>query len=361
MKMRFGVFRLVAAVCLMAGCCAQKTDVARLSVAPEASLDSPQKALDEVLRLRTSGQVGKERRIVVTFACGTYAVERPLVITAAHGPLLLKGAGSLGTVFSGGKKLGLFKVETNGRVWRTPAAADWPFDQLFINRKRADLSSPDKCLKPWLPGAWYRDAATHEVVYVARPGENPSGTIAVAGSIGNVLVLKDAADVTVEGISFMHNAGGRAGADGAAVVCEGGRRLLVSDCGFRHCANYGLQVSVASEDVTVRHCRFDDAGSGAMRVCGAVRVVFEDNVVSSCGASSARAAVQIEKGRRCKVVHNDFCNLKCAGVSASGEGCEASLNRFWKVPGEKDSPREGEAGVSGRDPVWRARVEMLTF
>ena len=359
--MRNGVFQLVAAVCLMAGCCAQKTDVARLGVAPETSLDSPQKALDEVLRLRRSGLVEKDRQIVVTFACGTYAVERPLVITAAHGPLLLKGAGALGTVFSGGRELGLFRVETNGRVWRTPVAADWSFDQLFINRKRADLSSPDKCLKPWLPGAWYRDAATHEVVYVARPGENPSGTTAIASALDSVMVLKDAADVTVEGISFMHNASGRAGADGAIVVCEGVRRLSVSDCGFRHCANYGLQVSGNSADVGVRHCRFDDAGSGAMRVGDAARVVFEDNVVSSCGTSPARAAVRIAKGRGCKVVHNDFCNLKCAGVSASGEGCEVSLNRFWKVPSEKDSPREGEAGVSGRDPVWRARVEMLTF
>ena len=359
--MRIGFFQLAAAACLMAGCCAQKADVARLAVAPDSSLDSPQKALDEVLRLRRSGLVAKDRQIVVSFACGTYAVERPLVVTAAHGPLLLRGAGALGTVFSGGKRLGLFRVETNGRVWRTPAAADWSFDQLFINRKRADLSSPDKCLKPWLPGAWYRDAATHEVVYVARPGENPSGTIAIVGTVDNVMILKDAADVAVEGISFMHNAAGRAGADGAAVVCEGGCRLVVSDCGFRHCANYGLQVSGASENVKVRHCRFDDAGSGALRVCGAAHVVFEDNVVSSCGASSARAAVQVENGRRCKVVHNDFCNLRCAGVSCSGEGCEATLNRFWKVPGETDSPREGEAGVSGRDTVWRARVEMLTF
>lgn len=353
-------FHVIAVACLLSGCCAQKADVARLRVAPDTVLDSPQRALDEVLRLRTSGLAGRDRQIVVEFACGTYAVERPLEITAAHGPLLLKGAGPSGTVFSGGKELGTFRVETNGRVWRTPVAADWSFDRLIVNRKRADLSSPDKCLNPWLPGAWYRDGTTHEVVYVARPGEHPLRTTAVVGAVGNVMLLKNAVDVTVEGISFMYNMRGRDGTDGAIVACEGGRGLAFSDCAFRLCANYGLQVTGDAADVSIRHCRFDDTGCGALHVCDAVRVVFEDNVVSSCGAASARAAVRIEKGRHCKIVHNDFCNLKCAGVSCS-EGCESSFNRFWKVPGEVDTPREGEAGVSGKDSVWRARVELLTF
>ena len=358
--MRTGVFQAVVLACLLAGCCAQKADVARLRVAPDTMLDSPQRALDEVLRLRASGLVEKDRQIVVEFACGIYAVGRPLEITAAHGPLLLKGAGTLGTVFSGGKELGVFNVETNGRVWRTSVAADWAFDQLFINRKRADLSSPDKCLDPWLPGAWYRDGTTHEVVYVARPGEHPLTTTAVVGAVDSLMILRDAADVTVEGISFMYNVCGREGADGAVVVCEGGLHLVFSDCAFRLCDNYGLQVIGGAADVSIRHCRFDDVASGALRVCDAVRMVFEDNVVSSCGRASVQATVRIERGRHCKVVHNDFCNLKCAGVSCP-EGCETGFNRFWKVPGEADSPREGEAGVSGKDPVWRARVELLTF
>ena len=359
--MRHVVVRLAAAVCFAAGCCAQKTDVALLRVSPTSALDTPQKALDEVLRLRRSGLVAADRQIAVEFECGTYAVDRPLEIAAEHGPLLIKGAGALGTVFSGGKRLGLFRVETNGRVWRTPAAADWAFDQLFINRKRAELSSPDKCLSPWVPGAWYRDAATHEVVYVARPGENTAGTIAIAGAVDSVLVVKEAADVTVEGVSFMHNASGPEGPCGAAVVCDGVKRLVFSGCCFRHCANYGLKVVGSSSDVTIRHCRFDDAGGGALSACGAEGLLFEDNIVANCGTTAEQAAVRIEGGRRCRVAHNDFCTLKCSGVSCSGEECESGLNRFWRVPGEKDSPREGEAGVSGKDRAWRARVELLTF
>lgn len=358
--MRIRVFQVVVVVCLLTGCCVQKADVAWLRVSPDAMLDSPQRALDEVLRLRTAGQVEKDRQVVVEFACGVYAVEHPLEITAAHGPLLLKGAGALGTVFSGGKELGTFEVETNGRVWRTPTAADLSIEQLFVNRKRADLSTPDKCLNPWLPGAWYRDGATHEVVYVARPGEHPLTTTTVVGAVDNVMVLKEAADVSVEGITFMYNMCGREGAEGAIVVCEGGRRLAFSDCAFRLCANFGLQVTGGTTDVSIRHCRFDAAASGALRACDAVHMVFEDNVVSSCGGTPVLATVQVEGGRHCKVVHNDFCNLKCAGVSRS-EGCETAFNRFWKVPGETDTPREGEAGVSGKDPVWRARVELLTF
>lgn len=353
---------LAAAGCLLAGCCAQKADEARLQVAPGAALDSPQKALDEVLRLRKSGLVAQNRQIVVEIACGTYAVERPLEVTAAHGPLLLKGKSALGTVISGSRRLGLFDVELNGRVWRNRTVpAGMTFDQLFVNWERANLSSPSIRHEPWVPGAWCFDPDNRDLVYIARPGENPQSTITYAGVVDVLLRLGNAADVTVEGIAFMHNANGSEGADGAAVVCDGARRLTFANCAFSQCASYGLKVFGGSADVGVRHCRFDDAGSGAMCVSDAARVVFEDNVVTSCGTSPARAAVRIEKGRGCKVVHNDFCNLKCAGVSASGEGCESTLNRFWKVAGEKDSPREGEAGVSGEDPAWRARVEMLTF
>ena len=347
------VFAVTAS--LTFGCRLHTADFSLLRVAPDTALDSPQKAFDEVRRLRDSGQVARDRRIVVEFACGTYAVGKPIEISAEHGPLLIKGAGRLGTVFSGGKRLGLFRVETNGRVWRTPAAADWDFDQLFINRKRAEPSSPDKCLSPWVPGAWYRDAATHEVVYVARPGENPTGTTAIAGAVGTVMVLRGAVDVTVEGVSFMHNAGG------PVVVCDGAKGLLFSDCGFRHCAGYGLKVAGKSCDVAIRHCRFDDAGDGAVTAFGVDGLVFEDNVVSDCGSTAEQAAVRIEGGRRCRVVHNDFCSLRCGGVLCAGEGCESGMNRFWKVPGEKDSPRDGEAGVSDKDPVWRARAELLTF
>jgi len=345
---------------LLAGCRAPVQDASRLRVSSESALCSPAKALDEVLRLRASGAVATDRQIVIEFACGTYAVDRPLEITAAHGPLLLKGAGVLGTVFSGGKLLAAFRRELDGLTWRNVIDKELNFDQLFINDLRADLSPESNRFAPQVPGAWYLDTATHEVVYVARKGESPFSTIAIAGTAETILKLNGASDVSVEGICFMHNALGSDGVSGAMVASVGSRRISFANCKFEHGANYGLKI-VDSADVTVRHSWFEDTGSGALAAAKSDGLSFEDNVVANSGCEkNGLAAVSLVESRQAKVIRNDFCCLKGPGVKTEGS-VEVGMNRFWKVPGEADSSRTGDAGVRSADPSWRARVEMLTF
>lgn len=345
---------------LLAGCRAPQQDDSRLRVIPGGALDSPARALDEVLRLRSSGAVPQNRQIVIEFACGTYAVERPLEITEAHGPLLLKGAGPLGTVFSGGTRLGAFKCELDGLTWRNAIDKTLNFDQLFINDRRADLSPKPNCFAPRAPGAWYLDTATHEVVYVARKGESTFTTIAIAGTADSILCLKGASDVAIEGIAFMHNALGRDGASGAMVVSVCSRRISLADCKFEHGSNYGMKIA-DSDDVTVRRSWFEDLGSGAVKADGTGRLVVEDNVVANSGRAEGRLAAVVVNGKDgCRVEHNDFVRLKGQGLKCFGS-VQASQNRFWKVPGEDDSPRSGEAGVRKDGSGWRARVELLTF
>ena len=345
---------------LLAGCRGPVSDVASLRVAPGGAIDSLAKALDEVLRLRASGAVAKERQIVVDIACGTYAVARPLEITSEHGPLLLRGAGPLGTVLSGGKRLGQFRRELDGLTWRNAIDKGLDFDQLFINGRRADLSPVANRFDPRAPGAWYLDTATHEIVYVARKGESPFGTIAIAGTVEAILCLNGASDISIEGVTFMHNALGHEGGLGAIVISAGSKRISFVDCKFEHCANYGLKV-VGSADVTIRHSWFEDAGSGALLGAGTRRILFEDTVVVGCGDDKAgHAVVALTSVEDARVFQNDFCNLKGNGVKADAS-IEAGKNRFWKVSGEVDSPRTGDDGVRSTDPSWRARVEMLTF
>lgn len=351
---------MAAAVGLsLAGFSLPAQDVASIRVEPGGAIDSPSKALDEVQRLRTSGEVDKGSRIVVCFACGTYVVERPLKISAAHGPLLLKGAGPLGTVISGGKKLGTFRCELDGLTWRNQIDWNLSIDQLFINNRRADLSPAVNRFAPRAPGAWYLDTTTHEIVYVARKGEHPLTTKTICGRVNTVLLLDGASDITIDGIAFMHNAQGRKGASGAIVASDGSKRISFANCKFEHCANYGLNIS-GSADVGIRHSWFEDAG-GAVKAENSERTVFDDNIVVNCGnTDDGLAVVALDDDSDGKILHNDF--LCTRGICIRRQHTVLSdKNRFWKVPGEKDSPRNDATGVRGEDQCWRARVELLTF
>ena len=351
---------LAAAIGLsLVGFRAQAQDTMSIRVEPGGVFDSPSKALDEVQRLRASGEVGKDQTIVVSIACGTYAVEKPLTISVAHGPLLLKGAGPLGTVISGGKKLGRFRCELDGLTWRNPIDKNMALDQLFINNRRADLSPATNRFAPRAPGTWYLDTVTHEIVYVARKGENPFTTKAIGGHVDTVLLLDGVSDITIEGVAFMHNAQGRDGASGAIVAAISSRRISFADCKFEHCANYGLNI-IDSVGVEVRHCWFEDAG-GAVKVEKSTRTVFDDNVVVSCGnASSGLAVVAVNGDSSNRIQHNDFLCTRGTCLLCPSTAL-AEKNRFWKAQGEKDSSRTDNAGVRGNDRCRRARVELLTF
>lgn len=360
MQKRTRIAVVLTAGAVLCGCLAQRPDNAHVVVDPAGAVASIGAALDKVLVLRSSGAVAKDEQVVIDIRCGTYVADKALEITDAHGPLLLKGAGPLGTVVSGGKELGMFRRELDGRTWRNAVSRDVEIGQLFVNDQRAERSKIADGFSEREPGAWYFDRASHEIVYVARKGESPFGTVSVAGSTDHIMRLCGASDVAIEGISFKFNGVGCEGAADGAVVVERSSRIAFAKCKFAHIANYGLKVRNSS-DVAVCHSLFNDNGSGAISAAGSGCVEFVDNVVVGSGASqTGLAAVSFGQGVRGKSAHNDFCRLECAALSV-GKEVVTEKNRFWRVKGEKDSPRNDDTGVLPDDRQWRARVEMLTF
>ena len=85
---------------------------------------------------------------IVTIADGIYTMNEPFILKSEDGgtlehPIIYKAEKGAKPIFSGGKKISGFKVNSNG-VWevKIPKINDdkWRFDQLYVNNKRATLA-----------------------------------------------------------------------------------------------------------------------------------------------------------------------------------------------------------------------------
>ncbi|TKG94674.1 right-handed parallel beta-helix repeat-containing protein [Puteibacter caeruleilacunae] len=96
---------------------------------------------------------GSDVSVMVIIKGGTYEMTEPLVLTpedsgSSQYPVTYKAEEGSNPVFSGGKRLSGFKVNSKG-IWETQVSEckyyNWRFDQLYVNGKRAVLArTPNK-------------------------------------------------------------------------------------------------------------------------------------------------------------------------------------------------------------------------
>ena len=127
----------------------------RVAKANAARTDGPlatlEGARDAVRRLRAKAPLAEPVRVVA--ADGTYALNRPLLLTPRDGgtaacPITYEAAQGAKPVFSGGRAITGFKPGPDG-IWtaRVPAvkSGEWYFEQLWVNGRRATRArAPNK-------------------------------------------------------------------------------------------------------------------------------------------------------------------------------------------------------------------------
>ncbi len=109
---------------------------ARRTDGPLASLPG---ARDALRRLRTRG--AQKAPVRVTIAGGTYFLKEPVVFApqdsgTAQAPVVYEAAPGAKPIFTGGRRIAGFRPGPDG-VWTARVPADWRFEQLWVNGRRA--------------------------------------------------------------------------------------------------------------------------------------------------------------------------------------------------------------------------------
>ena len=196
------------------------------------------------------------------------------------------------------------------------------------------------------PGEWFLDRAKGELLYIPRPGETPSATVAEAPVTGKWLdIAGDRAkgelvrDVSFRGITFtktgyvlpqaLFTRQGEFNVP-AAVEANGAERLAFEDCRFEETAAYGVWFAQGVRDSRIVRCRFDGLGAGGVRIgarawteeerkdpsllTGGITV---DNCILSNGGRqfTAGMGVAVLHAADCRITRNEICNFYYTGIS----------------------------------------------
>lgn len=196
------------------------------------------------------------------------------------------------------------------------------------------------------PGEWYLDQAKGKLLYIPRPGETLSATVAEAPVVDKWLdIAGDRAkgtlvkDVSFRGITFtktgctlpqaLFTRQGEFNV-GAAVCANGAENLFFEGCRFESTADYGVWLAKGVRHARIVRCRFDDLGAGGVRIGDRAFtadeqedpsrltgfVTVENNIIANGGRQfSAGMGVVVLHAADCRIAQNEICNLYYTGVS----------------------------------------------
>ncbi|AMV37873.1 right-handed parallel beta-helix repeat-containing protein [Planctomyces sp. SH-PL62] len=112
-------------------------------VAPDGPVASLQAARDRVREMR-KGVQGKREPVVVRFAAGTYRLTEPVAFGPQDGAVAYEAEPGAEVVLDGGREIGGFR-ETPDGLWVARVADGRPFEQLYVNGRRATRArTPDE-------------------------------------------------------------------------------------------------------------------------------------------------------------------------------------------------------------------------
>ena len=198
------------------------------------------------------------------------------------------------------------------------------------------------------PGEWYHDRETNEVFYLPRPGEDLSSADVVVGGTEQLIVVEDAHDIRIEGLTFAHTGWDRPnGPNGYAPIQTGqllapddlvtvpgavqltnGYEIDLTGNTFTHLGTAGLVIDGGSRQISVTGNRFADVASHAVSI-GEINddettdvhrmhrdIVVSSNVITRIGAEYRDAAgIFLGYVRDVEIIHNEISNVPYSGIA----------------------------------------------
>ena len=187
-------------------------------------------------------------------------------------------------------------------------------------------------------GEWSCDVDAQILRYHPLPGETLANTELIAPRRENFLHLsgesgKPLQHLRFEGLSFAHAQGllpesgyepmQSAAGMGAVIEVEQARHVDFDHCVIRHTGSWGVFFKNDCWDSSLRHCRLDDLGAGAIRIGAndvkvplSGRIIIDDNILTRGGRVNASACgVLLTHGSDNQITHNEIHDFFYTGVS----------------------------------------------
>lgn len=198
------------------------------------------------------------------------------------------------------------------------------------------------------PGEWYHDRETNQVFYLPRPGEDLSSADVVVGGTEQLIVVEDAHDIRIEGLTFAHTGWDRPNGPYGYAPIQTGQLLAPDDLvtvpgavqltnayeidlignTFTHLGTAGLVIDGGSRQVSVTGNRFADVASHAVSI-GEINddettdvhrmhrdIVVSNTVITRIGAEYRDAAgIFLGYVRDVEIIHNEISDVPYSGIA----------------------------------------------
>ena len=223
-------------------------------------------------------------------------------------------------------------VDRKATVIKIKEVPDWPmgaqnkFEYELFNVREGMAS-----------GRWFLDRREGRIYYQPLPGEDVEKLDFIRPSLRNVMVLKDACDVKIEGIVFSGAAGafgdkpGFAGNNiSAALVIRNVERLKLSNVTIKNTAGAGLCI-IGYRDVEIDGCLFNYCGACAMYVATGKSALVRRTLVSDVGLVYRSSCGIYVSGVDVVLSENEVRNVPYSGIIAFGDRNRVETNFVHRV------------------------------
>jgi hypothetical protein len=184
------------------------------------------------------------------------------------------------------------------------------------------------------PGEWYLERSTGDMYYIPRPGEKIHETEIYAPVLTQILRIEGSQDKKLsgfhfKGLEFRHSGivwdahygtGNNFSASGPALIrFNSVKDCSVLECMFTNLGEYAIEILGRSENVYITGNRFEDLGSGAIKMNDCDHVYITDNEIHSGGRIfHGTVAVLAHNTKYCRFLHNHISDFYFNGITVIG-------------------------------------------
>ncbi len=240
---------------------------------------------------------------------------------------------------------------TNQIIWLTP-----PYNQYYFSKNKP-FAAHNVISEIDEPGEWAYDDQKKKI-YFYPPEDITNANLELSVCETPLLEIKDASWITVKGIHFQNGAGN-------GMVIKNSSHVNILDCEINGFARDGILMNDGQNN-TITSCHIYDMGRGGIKVSGGNRETFEkaDFIIDNCHIHDLSRIDRtytpgvVLSGVGSTLKHCKFHDIPSSAIRVGGNDHIIEYNEMFQVVTESDD--QGAIDMYG-DPTYRGNVFRYNY